>query len=113
MPMYLHQWRYTQGKELARKMITEHEDREDEARASAENFCGRVLFFFFCFGDFDGLAITEFPSDEHALACLMARCAEGRVANFCSTPLVAPDGILRAKLMAREALGLAADVPRK
>jgi uncharacterized protein with GYD domain len=113
MPMYLHQWRYAQGKELARKMLTEHEDREDEARASAENFGGKVHFFFFCLGDYDGLAITEFPSDEHALACLMARCAEGRVANFSSTPLVAPDGILRAKLMARDALGLEPDPPRR
>jgi uncharacterized protein with GYD domain len=113
MPMYLHQWRYALGKELARKMLTEHENREDEARASAEVFGGKVHQFFFCLGDYDGLAITEFPSDDHALACLMARCAEGRVANFCSTPLVGPEGILRAKEMAREALGLKADPPRK
>jgi uncharacterized protein with GYD domain len=109
MPMYLHQWRYSQQEELARRMLTERQERVDEARASARSFDGQLHHFFFCLGDYDGLAITQFPSDEHALACLMARCTGGRVAAFRSTQLIAPDGILRAKIMAREALGLRSD----
>jgi uncharacterized protein with GYD domain len=112
MPMYLHQWRYGQGEDAARKMLTERQERVDEARASAEAFGGRLHHFFFCLGEYDGLAITEFPSEEHALACLMARCTGGRVASFRSTPLIDPEGILRAKIMARDALGLVPDAPR-
>jgi uncharacterized protein with GYD domain len=113
MPMYLHQWRYGLDEELAKKMLTEREERVDEARASAEAFGGRLHHFFFSLGEFDGIAIAEFPSEEHALACLMARCTSGRIAGFRSTPLIAPEGIRRAKLMARDALGLQPDPPKK
>ncbi|WP_324151555.1 GYD domain-containing protein [Ideonella sp.] len=105
--MYLHQWRYKD--EQVKPMLVEKAERVDEVRTATEAFGGTLHQFFFCLGDYDGLAIAEFPDDESALACLMTHYTLGRVHSIKSTPLIGPAGIVNAKTKARRVLGLQED----
>jgi uncharacterized protein with GYD domain len=104
MPMYLHQWRYKP--DGVRKMLEEQPEREQEVRAVTEAFGGTLHHFYFCIGEFDGVAVTEYPNDEIALASLMAHYTLGRVDTIRTTPLIGPEGIVSAKKLAREVLGI-------
>jgi uncharacterized protein with GYD domain len=104
MPLFMHQWRYKDDQ--VKKMLAEKAERINEVRTATEAFGGTLHQFFFCLGDFDGLAIAEFPDNETALACLMSQYTLGRVHEIRSTPLIEPEGIARAKKAAREVLGI-------
>lgn len=104
MPMYLHQWRYKDDQ--VKRMLAEETERVDDVRNATEAFGGTLLHFYFCLGDYDGMAIAEFPDNDTALACLMAQYTLGRVHGIRSTSLVTPEGIAEAKKMAREVLGI-------
>ena len=104
MPMFLHQWRYKD--DMVKPMLVEKTERVHVVRTAVEAFGGSLQQFFFCLGEFDGVAVSEFPDDESALACLMAMYTEGRVHDIKSTKLYDAQGIARAKAMAAEVLGL-------
>jgi uncharacterized protein with GYD domain len=67
MPHYLFQWKYKD--EAIQAMIETPQDRPAELRKAVEAFGGRVHQFFFAFGDYDGVSIVEFPSNERCAAC--------------------------------------------
>lgn len=90
MPTFMHQWSYKdpQVRELLENRAAPA--RADVVRTSIEAFGGRMLEFFFCFGDYDGVAISEFPDEETALACLMMIFGQGSVRNVRTTTLFSP-----------------------
>jgi uncharacterized protein with GYD domain len=104
MPLYMHQWRYKADQ--IRPMLLERDERAHVVQVTVEAFRGKLEAFYFCLGDCDGMAISRFPDDETALACLMAIYAEGRVQDVRTSVLVDPPGILRAKLLGLEVTGL-------
>ena len=63
-------------------------DREAVVRDLARHFGGRLHQFHFCLGQFDGVAIVEFESNEKALAFVMAVFGRGRVDRMQTTPLL-------------------------
>jgi uncharacterized protein with GYD domain len=94
MPMFLHQWGYKD--ESVRAMVVEREDREEVVRLATEAFGGTLHHFYYCFGDYDGCAISEFADTETALACVMAVFGQGRVRSVKTTLLFTPDQGARA-----------------
>ena len=94
MPYFLHQWRYHDYK--ARQIVSECEDREQVVRDAAEQFGGELLQFFYCFGEYDAMAISRFPDNERLMACLLVLFGEGATQQIRTTPLIDPDESKRA-----------------
>lgn len=69
---YMHQWSYKD--QQIKQMLLEHADRSAIVR----------------------IAIAEFPSSQHALASVLAICAQGRVNSIHTTPLLSPEEGLQA-----------------
>jgi uncharacterized protein with GYD domain len=103
MAFYLHQWSY---KDLqTKKMVIEKQDRSEVVRMATAAFGGTLHHFFYCFGQYDGLAITEFPDNEHALACLMTIFGQGRLNYIHTTPLFTAEQGLGAMGLAGKIVG--------
>ncbi len=103
MPFYLHQWNYKD--QQIKRMLVEPEDRADVVRPAIEAFGGTLHRFFYCFGQYDGVSISEFPDSESALACLMSIFAQGGISAVHTTTLFSPEEGLRAMRLAGEVIG--------
>lgn len=107
MTLYLHQWAYKEDQVAA--MLTgdpSGTDRADLVSTSAEAFGGKLHAFYYSFGEYDGLAISEFADETTALACLMSICGEGRIKTVRTSVLFRPQDHVAAVRIAREVLGL-------
>lgn len=102
MPLFLHQWSYKDDQ--VEKMILEPQNRAEIVRAAVRAFDGELISFFYCFGDYDGMAIARFPDNQTALACCMSIFAGGRLAGVKTTPLFDPDEGVAAMTQAAKAL---------
>jgi uncharacterized protein with GYD domain len=100
MPLYEMRWMF---KDAALKSMTdEPQDREAPARELVEGFGGRMLHYYFMLGEYDGLAIVEFPDDAAAAACGMRASASGAFARFETHPLLSAQEAQRAMQMVRD-----------
>lgn len=76
MPTYIHLTSYTrQGVQN----IEDSPDRLDEAKELATSLNGEFKEFFLTFGQYDIVAITEFPDDETAAEFTLGVANEGAV----------------------------------
>ncbi len=105
MPVYLHQWNYKDGQIQRMLDDTEELDRADVIRTAVEAFGGTLRQFYWSFGDYDGLAISDFPDEATALACLMSIYGQGRITEVRTTPLFAAETGVQAIRYAQEVLG--------
>lgn len=89
MSFYMHQFKYKD--DGIRGILEGHDavDRQAFLRTAAEAFGGRLLSFYFCFGEYDGMAISEFPDEVKAFACITAVFGQGRVQTIQTTKLIA------------------------
>lgn len=109
MPYFLHQWRYKDTQVKA--MIHDAEDRAEIVRLATEAFGGTLHHFFYCFGDHDGVAVSEFTDQNTALSCVMAILGQGRVVTIRTTPLFTPEEGLQAMRKAWTITGSKGDNP--
>lgn len=103
MPFYLHQWSYKD--QQTRKMITEETDRSEVVRIAIEAFGGKLHAFFYCFGEFDGMAVSEFPDSISAFAAVMAITGQGRISTAQTTALFSAEEGLQAMRQAHALVG--------
>jgi uncharacterized protein with GYD domain len=104
MPFFMHQWRYKDVQIREMLLGNEQRDRREIVRTATEAFGGTLHQFFYCFGEFDGVAVTEFPDSQSALACVTAIYAQGRIYQVETTPLFTSDQGLRAMKDATDTL---------
>ncbi len=98
MPTYMTSFDY-EGQ--AWRLMAEHpEDREAAARAVVEAAGGRLVAWYWMFGDHDGLLVYEVPSAGVAAAVLVAVAASGSVRNLRTSRLLSSEE-------AQQAMGLA------
>ncbi|SDC27847.1 GYD domain-containing protein [Variovorax sp. CF079] len=104
MPMFLHQWCYKD--QQIRQMLDDVEeiDRAELVRTAIEAFGGAMHSFFYCFGEYDGAAISEFADETTALACVMSIYGQGRVFSVRTTPLFLPQNGMKAIRLAQTIL---------
>jgi len=98
MPYYLQQWTYKDPE--IRAMVTMPQNREEIVRLATEAFNGKLHNFFLCFGEFDGMGITEFPDNKTALACMMSVLGQGGLVTIKTTPLLTAAESEEAMLLA-------------
>jgi uncharacterized protein with GYD domain len=100
MPRYLIQFCYTQK---SMKALTDRpHDRTEAAQRSIEGFGGRMLFFSYCFGEYDGIVIAEFPNHEAAMASLLTLNAAGALTKTSTVPLISVEEGVRAMQKAHD-----------
>jgi uncharacterized protein with GYD domain len=86
MSYFCHQVSYT--KEAWARLMLNPQDRLEAVRAPIEKLGGKLHTSFFAFGQFDVLAITEFPDNITAAAIAIAFAAGGAVSNIQTIPLL-------------------------
>jgi uncharacterized protein with GYD domain len=70
MALYMVQFAYTA--DALATMAKHPQDRSVPSRELIEKLGGRMIGFYFCFGEYDGVAIYEAPDDTTASAISMA-----------------------------------------
>jgi len=94
MAHYLIQAAYTP--ESWNTQIREPKNVVDRIRPAVDKAGGRIETVFYCFGEYDVIAICELPNDETAAALSLAFSAGGAVKAFKTTPLLTVDQGLSA-----------------
>ncbi len=73
MSLFMTQFSYTS--EAWAKLVKNPEDRVAPLKAMAEKLRGRVIDFYHCFGEYDGIVIMEAPDENAAAAIVLAATA--------------------------------------
>jgi uncharacterized protein with GYD domain len=89
MPLYLGRFSYTT--DAMKALIGEPQDRSAAAREVAESLGGKLLGFWFAFGEFDGVFLMEAPDNASAAALAMAVGAGGALSDVETTVLLDMD----------------------
>ena len=89
MAVYLTRFCYTADAKKA--LLDQPQDRSGAAREVAESVGGKLLGFWFAFGEFDGVFLVEAPNNAAAVAVGMAVGASGALSNVQTTVLLDMD----------------------
>jgi uncharacterized protein with GYD domain len=89
MPLYLGRFSYTT--DAIKALLNEPQDRSAAAREVAESLGGKLLGFWFAFGEFDGVFLMEAPDNASAAALAMAVGAGGALSEVETTVLLDMD----------------------
>jgi uncharacterized protein with GYD domain len=101
MPLYLGRFSYTT--DAVRALLSEPQDRSAAAREVAESLGGKLLGFWFAFGEFDGVFLMDAPDNASAIALAMAVGAGGALSEIETTVLLDMDEAQDAMRKAAEA----------
>jgi len=82
----MYQFSYSQ--DSAKAMVKKPQDRRAAAEKLISAAGGELIDFYFCFGDHDGVAISEFPSNVDAASAGLAVAASGGFSKFKTTVLL-------------------------
>ncbi len=80
MAHYLLRWQFKDA--TAKAMVDKPQDRTGPATSLIEGFGGKLLCYYFAFGDYDGVGICEFPDPVSVAACSMRAASTGAFARF-------------------------------
>jgi len=86
-------------------MLIEDTDRAEVVRIAIEAFGGTLESFYYCFGQYDGVAISSFPDSITALSCVLSISGQGRIDFVQTTSLFSPEEGLHAMQHAGEVIG--------
>jgi uncharacterized protein with GYD domain len=89
MSLYLGRFSYTT--DAMKALLDQPQDRSAAAREVAESLGGKLLGFWFAFGEFDGVFLMEAPDNASAAALAMAVGAGGALSEVETTVLLDMD----------------------
>ena len=102
MPLYMTQFSYTA--EAVAAMTKNPQDRTGGLKKLIEKLGGRLIGLYYCFGEYDGVAIAEVPDNGTELAVVLAATTPGHLKAVKTTVLISMDEALEAM---KKAHGLA------
>lgn len=94
MPLYMTQFSYTP--EAWAALIENPEDRSAILGRLVESFGGRLVSFYYCRGEYDGVAIMEAPDDITGNAIAFAALSAGHLKATKTTELFEAEDIMEA-----------------
>jgi uncharacterized protein with GYD domain len=94
MPHYMTQYAYTSDAWAA--LTKNPQNREEVFRALVEKLGGRLLSFYYAFGEYDGVIITEMPDETTVAAAVLASVSAGHVKAVKTTVLLTTERALEA-----------------
>ena len=89
LPVYLSRFSYQP--DVVKALLNEPQDRSKAGREVAESLGGKLLGFWYSFGEFDGVFLLEAPDNATAAAVAMAVGASGALAEVETTVLLDMD----------------------
>jgi uncharacterized protein with GYD domain len=101
MPTYMVQASYTST--AWNKLVQRPENRMEVLKPVVEKLGGRILAWYYTFGDYDVVVLFEVPTNVTAAAFSMAIGGSGAVKEFKTTILMSPDDGFDAMLLAQGA----------
>ena len=85
MALYMTQFAYTP--EAWASLVKSPQDRSAASLELAQKVGSRIVGFYYCFGEYDGIAIIDAPDDSSVLAGVMALIAPGHLKTIKTTKL--------------------------
>ena len=101
MPTYMVQASYSSA--AWNKLVQRPENRMEALTPVVERLSGRIVAWYYAFGDYDVVVIFEVPGNINAAAFSMAIAGSGAVKEFKTTVLISPDDGFDAMLLAQGA----------
>jgi uncharacterized protein with GYD domain len=94
MPLYMTQFSYTP--EAWAALVENPEDRSAILGRLVESFGGRLVSFYYCRGEYDGVAIMEAPDDITGNAIAFAALSAGHLKATKTTELFEAEDVMEA-----------------
>jgi len=94
MPHYMTQFAYTSDAWAA--LAKNPQNREEVLRALVEKLGGRLVTFYYAFGEYDGVFITEMPDETTVTAAVLAAISPGHVKAIKTTVLLTTEQTMEA-----------------
>ena len=98
MALYMVQFAYTA--EAWAQLSKNPQDRSGPVRELAQKLGGRLVGFYYCFGEYDGVALAELPDDGTATALALAAVSPGHLKAYKTTKLFTMEETMEAMRMA-------------
>jgi uncharacterized protein with GYD domain len=95
--------------ETVGKLITNPEDRSVAVRNLVEKLGGKLLAFYYTYGDYDGFLIVDMPDTTSTLATVMAAFSAGGTAKLKTTVIIT---VAEAMAAMKKASGLKLELPK-
>jgi uncharacterized protein with GYD domain len=94
MPLYMTQFAYTS--EAWATLVKNPQNREEILQALIEKLGGRLLCFYYAFGEYDGMFVSEMPDETTATAAVLAAISPGHVKAVKTTVLLTTQQTMEA-----------------
>ncbi len=94
MSVYMTQFAYTA--EAWKALVKKPEDRAAVLARHAEGLGGRVLSFYYCMGEYDGVVIYEAPDEQTAAAIVFTATSPGHLKETKTTTLLTVEATMEA-----------------
>ena len=94
MAFYMYQAAFTP--EAWAKMVKEPQNREQAIRPVIEKLGGKLIGYWFAFGESDAVVIVQMPDNVSAAAAALAATAGGAVKSLRTTVLMSVDESMQA-----------------
>lgn len=107
--MALSMIQFSYNSETVKKLLKNPEDRSIVVKNLIEKLGGKMLAFYYCYGDYDGVVIAEMPDSVSGLAATMVSFASGAVTNIKTTVLIKVDDAIAAM---KKAAGVKIELPK-
>ena len=99
MSLYMTQFAYTA--EAWKALVKEPEDRAAVFAQHAEKMGGRMVAYYYCMGEYDGLVIFEAPDETTAAAIVFTVISPGHLKATRTTALMSVEDTLEAMRRAK------------
>ena len=94
MPLYMSQVGYTS--EAVAALTRNPEERADVFERLLEGMGGRLISFYYSFGEYDGVIIFEAPDEGTAAAVVLAAVSPGHIKAIKTTTLLSVENAMEA-----------------
>lgn len=94
MQLCMTQFSYTS--EAWQSLMKNPEDRTGVLKAVIEKLGGQLLCLYYCYGDYDGLAIAEYPDSVSSVATILSAVSGGHIKAIKTTVLMSAEDAVKA-----------------
>jgi uncharacterized protein with GYD domain len=94
MPLYMTQFAYTA--EAWAALAKNPQDRSVAVKELAQKLGGRLVGVYYCFGEYDGIVLSEMPDDNAAMTVAIAAVTPGHVKAIKTTKLFTVEETMEA-----------------
>ena len=94
MAVYMSQFSYTT--EAWKALMKNPEDRSGVLKSMIEKLGGKLICLYYCYGDYDGVAISEYPDNVTSVAGVLSVISAGHLKTVKTTVLMSVEDSVEA-----------------